>query len=258
MPTNSSTPGRWRSSSATVAAAGKKEYALPMYVNAALRDPFHPGQRRWLRERRPTDNVICYLPRRGAGHRHRGARHLHEGVDEGRIASSSCTSAGGPLLVPEIGNDPLFARYFYDVLGAQAIGIVPFGMDYTGYSNFPLGAKNVDEAIDAFARPYRLLAPMARDWARLSFTKKVWGASEPDDRASRTLDLGRWTGHAEFQRVAVRHEGVVWPISRTSRSGQARRRAARCWRSSVPMNSCSPASTCACPSRPPKGARRTA
>jgi len=26
-----------------VAAAGKKEYALPMYVNAALRDPFHPG-----------------------------------------------------------------------------------------------------------------------------------------------------------------------------------------------------------------------
>ena len=26
-----------------VAAAGKKEYPLPMYVNAALRDPFHPG-----------------------------------------------------------------------------------------------------------------------------------------------------------------------------------------------------------------------
>jgi hypothetical protein len=66
---------------------------------------------------------------------------------------------GGPLLVPEIGNDPVFARYFYDVLGAQGLGIVPFGMDYTGYSNFPLGGKNIDEAIDAFARPYRLLAP---------------------------------------------------------------------------------------------------
>ena len=61
--------------------------------------------------------------------------------------------AGGALLVPEIGNDPLFARYFYDVLGAQAVGIVPFGIDLTGYSNYPLGARNIDEAIEAFARP---------------------------------------------------------------------------------------------------------
>ncbi len=97
------------------------------------------------------------------------------------------------MLVPEIGNDPLFARYFYDVLGAQGIGIVPFGMDHTGYSNYPVGARNVDDALEAFARPYRLLAPMAREWARLSFEKRVWGAGEPDDHAPRKLDLGRWT-----------------------------------------------------------------
>ena len=36
-----------------VAAAGKKEYALPMYVNAALRDPFNPGNAGRLRQRRP-------------------------------------------------------------------------------------------------------------------------------------------------------------------------------------------------------------
>ena len=106
--------------------------------------------------------------------------------------------AGGPLLVPEIGNDPLFARYFYDVLGAQAIGIVPFGIDYTGYSNFPLGARNIDEAIEAFARPYRLLAPMAREWARLSFEKRVWGAGEPDDHTARKFELGRWTATLAF------------------------------------------------------------
>jgi len=106
--------------------------------------------------------------------------------------------AGGPLLVPEIGNDPVFARYVYDVLGAQAIGIVPFGIDLTGYSNYPLGARNIEEAIDAFARPYRLLAPMAREWAKLGFEKRVWGAGEPDDHSPRKLDLGRWTVSLAF------------------------------------------------------------
>ena len=44
-----------------------------------------------------------------------------------------------PLLVPEIGNDPLFARYFYDVLGAQAVGIVPFGIDLHRLFKLPAG-----------------------------------------------------------------------------------------------------------------------
>ena len=41
-----------------VAAAGKKEYPLPMYVNAALRDPFHPGTPGGYASGGPTDNVI--------------------------------------------------------------------------------------------------------------------------------------------------------------------------------------------------------
>jgi beta-galactosidase GanA len=174
-----------------VAAAGKKEYPLPMYVNASLRDPFHPGNAGDYASGGPTDNVIAIY--RAAGPAIDIVApdiYMKESAKVHRVIE--LYKPGGALLVPEIGNDPLFARYFYDVLGAQAVGIVPFGMDYTGYSNFPLGAKNVDEGIDAFARPYRLLAPMAREWARLSFTSKVWGASEPDDRTSRKLDLGRW------------------------------------------------------------------
>jgi len=174
-----------------VVAAGKKEYPLPMYVNASLRDPFHPGNAGDYASGGPTDNVISIY--RAAGPAIDIVApdiYMKESAKVYRVLE--LYKPGGPLLVPEIGNDPLFARYFYDVLGAQAVGIVPFGMDYSGYSNFPLGAKNVDEAIGAFARPYRLLAPMAREWARLSFTGKVWGASEPDDRSSRKLDLGRW------------------------------------------------------------------
>ena len=180
-----------------VAAAGKKEYPLPMYVNAALRDPFSPGAPGGYASGGPTDNVISiYRAAAPAIDMVTPDIYMKESKKAYRVIE--LYKSGGPLLVPEIGNDPLFARYVYDVLGAQAIGIVPFGIDYTGYSNFPLGGKSVDEAIDAFARPYRLLAPMAREWAKLSFTTPVWGASEPDDRSSRTLDLGRWQATLSF------------------------------------------------------------
>jgi beta-galactosidase GanA len=180
-----------------VAAAGRKEYALPMYVNASLRDPFHPGPPGGYASGGPTDNVIS-LYRVAAPTIDVVAPDIYMKESPKVMRVLELYKAGGPLLVPEIGNDPVFARYFYDVLGAQAIGIVPFGIDYSGYSNFPLGARKIDEAIDAFAQPYRLLAPMAREWARLSFTGKVWGASEPDDRSARKLDLGRWTATLAF------------------------------------------------------------
>src|SRR6187397_68664 len=180
-----------------VAAAGKREYALPMYVNASLRDPFFPGKAGDYASGGPTDNVIS-IYRAAAPAIDLVAPDIYLKESKKAYRVIELYKPGGPLLVPEIGNDPLFARYFYDVLGAQAIGIVPFGMDYTGYSNYPLGARNIDEAIDAFARPYRLLAPMARDWARLGFEKRVWGAGEPDDHAARKLDLGRWTATLAF------------------------------------------------------------
>ena len=41
-----------------VAAAGKKEYPLPMYANAALRDPLTPGPASTYGSGGPTDNVL--------------------------------------------------------------------------------------------------------------------------------------------------------------------------------------------------------
>jgi len=180
-----------------VAAAGKQEYALPMYVNCALRDPLNPGAPGGYASGGPTDNVIAiYRAAAPAIDIVAPDIYMKESPKVARVLE--LYKRGGPLLVPEIGNDPVFARYFYDVLGAQAVGIVPFGIDYTGYSNYPLGARNIDEAIDAFARPYRLLAPMARDWAKLSFEKRVWGAGEPDDHSPRKLELGRWNATLSF------------------------------------------------------------
>lgn len=180
-----------------VAAAGKKEYALPMYVNCALRDPFNPGKAGDYASGGPTDNVIeIYRAAAPAIDVVAPDIYMKESAKVARVLA--LYRKGGPLLVPEIGNDPVFARYVYDVVGNQALGVVPFGIDYTGYSNFPLGAKDIDEAIDAFSGPYRLLGPMSREWAALSFEHAVWGAGEPDDHASRTFDLGRWTATLSF------------------------------------------------------------
>ena len=175
-----------------VAAAGRKEYALPMFVNAALRDPFHPGAPGGYASGGPTDNVI-HVYQAAAPAIDIVAPDIYMKESPKVLRVIELYKAAGPLLVPEIGSDPVFARYFYDLLGAQAIGVVPFGMDYTGYSNYPLGGRNIDEAIAAFAQPFHLLKPIAREWAKLSFENRVWGAGEPDDRSARRLDLGRWT-----------------------------------------------------------------
>jgi beta-galactosidase GanA len=98
------------------------------------------------------------------------------------------------LFVPETGNKLEYARYFFAVIGHGGIGFSPFGMDLTGYSNFPLGAPKIDaESFSTFGRNYVLAAPMMRELARLSAAGKVWGAAEPADTHEQIVGLGdRW------------------------------------------------------------------
>jgi beta-galactosidase GanA len=106
------------------------------------------------------------------------------------------------LFVPETGNDTEFARFFFATLGKGGIGFAPFGMDDTGYYNFPLGSKDLDDAkLELFARNYRLFEPMAREWAALAFAGKTWGVSEPTDpktNHTQVMELGRYRATATF------------------------------------------------------------
>ena len=78
-------------------------------------------------------------------------------------------------------------------LGQQAIGFAPFGIDYTGYVNFPLGAKKWnDETLAPFAMNYRLVGPMMRELAQWSFDGKVRGVAEKKGTPAQTLELGAW------------------------------------------------------------------
>lgn len=182
-----------------VAAAGKAQYPLPMYVNAALRDPFKYQDPMTYSSGGPTWNVLD-IWETGAPHVDLLAPDIY--MKEYASYTKTLEQYRRPdnaLFVPETGNAKVFARYFYEVLGRGAIGFSPFGMDYTGYANYPLGAKAGDEAmIDAFAVHYRLLAPMAREWARLAYDGETWGVGEPDDRKPQTLDLGRWNARVAY------------------------------------------------------------
>lgn len=182
-----------------VAAAGKAEYALPMYVNCALRDPFNPGKPGGYASGGPTDNVLdIYRAAAPAIDIIGPDIYMRESAKYSRVLDLYGRS-DNPLFVTETGNDKTYARYFFETLGRHGIGFVPFGIDFTGYANYPLGAKRADAAmVEPFAVNYRLLAPFSRVWAKLSFENQVWGAAQPDDSADRSFDLGRWTATASW------------------------------------------------------------
>jgi beta-galactosidase GanA len=176
-----------------VAAAGKREYALPLYVNGALRDPFEPGKPGSYSSGGPTDNVLdIYRAAAPAIDLAAPDIYMRESKKYFRVLELY-DRADNPLFVAETGNDTTYARYFFATLGRGAIGFTPFGIDFTGYSNFPLGSKRTDAAmVEPFAANYRLIAPFARTWARLAADKKVHGAAQPDDNAPRRIELGKF------------------------------------------------------------------
>ena len=183
-----------------VAAAGKRELDLPMYVNAALRDPFNDQDPYTYSSGGPTWNVLDVW-KAAAPSIDAIAPDIY--MRESVNVRKTLDQYGRPdnaLFVPEIGSDKGYARFVYDVLGRHGIGFSPFGLDQTGYSNYPLGAKTVDaQTLENFAVHYRLLAPMARQWAKLAFEGNVWGAGEADDRKAETLKLGeRWTASVSY------------------------------------------------------------
>jgi len=182
-----------------VAASGKAAYPIPMYVNAALRDPFRDQDPYDYASGGPTWNVLDIWKAAAPSidvigpdiylHDYRGYTRTLELY--GR--------ADNALFVPETGNGQESARFFFEVVGRGGLGFAPFGMDFTGYVNYPLGASKLDgDTIEAFARNYELVEPMMRQLAALNFQGKVWGAAEPADVHVQHVILGTG-GRAPWQ-----------------------------------------------------------
>jgi beta-galactosidase GanA len=176
-----------------VALAGKREYPLPLYVNAALRDPFKPGKAPSYESGAPTDNNI----------------------ELWKIAAPSISIVApdiyiseyakymkvielykrfnNPLLIPETGGSAEFARYVFAAVGQGAIGWAPFGLDLSRYSNLTEGPESMEaSALKPVARQYELLAPIARLLAKGNLEGKLQGASEDPSNHRQSLNFDRW------------------------------------------------------------------
>lgn len=208
-----------------IAQAGKAIKNLPMYVNVALRNPFNPGLPGQYSSGGATDNVL---------HIWKAAAPAIDliGPDiyfrDHKTVSKVLELYARPdnaLFVAEIGNDQPYARYFYSTLGLGGIGFSPFGMDDTGYTNYPLGAKEYSaETIEHFAQHYRAIEPMMRDWAKLLFENNSWGFAEPLDTTGDTQKI--WNAeatpaekeqHAKDKATALTQlvDGGLWDIEVT-------------------------------------------
>ncbi len=185
-----------------VAAAGKAVMPLPMYVNAALADPFKTQDPKSYAAGGPTHQVLA-MWKAAAPHIDAIGPDIYK--SDFAIYMKYLDLYGRPdnaLFVPETGNATAYARHFFAVVGRGGIGFSPFGMDQTGYFNFPLGAAKLDaETIEAFAANYRLFRPMQRVWAKLAYQGHVWGVSEPtapEAEHRQVMALGRWRATATF------------------------------------------------------------
>jgi beta-galactosidase GanA len=184
-----------------------------MYVNASLTDPFSLEGVQFGASGGPNWNVID-IWKVAAPHVDIEAPDIYT-ADQRKYAKyiEHYRRLDNPLLIPETGNDVQFARFFWLALGNGAIGWSPFGMDATGYFNFPLGAKQLNaDTLEQFAAKFALLAPMARDWAKLSFEHPTAGFAKPDDASDQTAVLGRWKVTAMYG---------LWQFGQRERAGTA-------------------------------------
>jgi hypothetical protein len=182
-----------------VAAAGKAVYPLPLYANAALRDPIKPGAPGSYESGGPTDNVIPIW---------KVAAPALEIVAPDIYMSDSVPYLkvlelyhrdDNALFVPETGGGPGVARFFFSALGLQAIGFSPFGMDYTGSFGGPSGAsRSPEERLAPWAQNYRLIGPMVREIARLNFEGKLQAVAEEKGKVTQTLPFGGWNATVSY------------------------------------------------------------
>jgi hypothetical protein len=178
-----------------VVAAGKAAYPLPMYVNAALRDPFTNPMANAYESGGPTDNVIpiwkaaapaidllapdIYLP---------GTKTILKVID-------LYDRPDNALFVPEAALSPDRAKYLFEVIARGGLGFSPFGIDANGNNEMP---AETAERLAPFAQEYAVAAPMMRQLAEWAFEGKIKAVVEQDDHAEQTVDLGAWQAIVSF------------------------------------------------------------
>ncbi|HZE85937.1 MAG TPA: DUF5597 domain-containing protein [Puia sp.] len=178
-----------------VAAAGKAEYPLPLYVNAALRDPLTNPSATTYESGGPTDNVIPIWKAAAPAVDLVAPDIYLSGSERILKVIDLYDRPDNALFVPEAGLSPERAKYLYTVIARGGIGFSPFGVDDNGR-----GATKTEiaERLAPFAQDYRMAAPMMRELAKWGFEGKIRAVVEREDHAGQTIDLGAWQAVISF------------------------------------------------------------
>lgn len=180
----------------TVAAAGKAQYPLPMYVNTWLRERKNferPGEAYpsggatsnvldlWkantpsLDAIAPDNYVLDYVGYREILHKY------------GR--------ADNPLLVPETIFGPMSARYFFYALEAHSLSFAPFGVDAKLGADYPI---KQEELFSGLANDFRLIGPAAAEIAGLQQKNAIQVAVEADQITDLRLTFPKFESVVTF------------------------------------------------------------
>ena len=194
-----------------VAKAGRAVKDLPMYVNASLAGPSNVPDPTGVASGGPQWDVLD-IWKAAAPDIDFAGPDIYDRDSANIVAYlDKYNRADNALMVPEIGNAKEFARFFWPTIGKGGIGFAPFGMDATGFYNYPLGARALDEeTMGAFALPYATLEPIMRDWAKIAFTRPTWGAAKPDDGAARETVMGKWKISADWGQWQFGEKDWTW------------------------------------------------
>jgi beta-galactosidase GanA len=164
-----------------VAAAGKKQYPLPMYCNNWLAQPGNARAGDFPSEG-PTIHVLD-IWKAAAPSIDILAPDIY--VPEFLETSAGFYGPDNPLFVPETAFRPSYASYvFPDLAGFDGIGFSPFGID------FAVGKDGkLNSAGQALAENYKLLQPLLPMIAKYQGTGELFPIIQGVDRAN-TIYLG--------------------------------------------------------------------
>jgi beta-galactosidase GanA len=177
-----------------VAAAGKAVNKLPLYVNAALRDPLSNPDASTYESGGPTDNVIPVWKAAAPAIDLLAPDIYLYGSDKVLKVIDLYSRPDNALFVPEIGSNEENTRYFYSVLAHGGIGFSPFGIDQSGWGTLEENAKR----LESVGKEYALAGPMMRELAKWAFEGKIKAVVEREDHTEQTIDLGVWQAIVQF------------------------------------------------------------
>lgn len=178
-----------------VAAAGKAVYPLPMYVNAAIRDPLTNPSANTYESGGPTDNVIPIWKVAAPAIDLLAPDIYLSGSEKILKVIELYDRADNALFVPETSSGADKAKYLYEVIARGGIGFSPFGIDD---NKLGVPAAVTAERLAAFAKDYAMVAPMMSELAQWGFDGRIKAAVEHDDQAEQKIDLGAWQAIVSF------------------------------------------------------------